>query len=679
MLSLSQYRLCSSRGYMASYRKIARKTLPWLPLEGGIDITYRCNNNCVHCCVVEPDTGEVRRSELSTQEWLDIINQARAMGARKWTISGGEPLLREDFEVILGHVSGQSSSYSLNTNGTLITPPIAKQFTENGSVLVSIYGATAEVNDCITRNPGSFDAALRGINYLKEAGVRLVVQLVPMRDNFHQWNEMKTLAQRLSSVWRMGASFLILSASGDPVKNEEIRAQRLTPAQLINLDPPSVPYEERQSKDAACDHTGDPRTYSRCLSHRNTFHVDPRGGLSFCCFIREERLRYDLRKGSFREGWETFIPALARQERPHFFDQTCYGCEIQEGCQRCPGQVYLEHRDAAAPSDYLCRLMKEEHEYRQLWKAHHRRYFQIAGITIEVNSDREITEDTFSRSFDPFRVSGPGDDVIRLEHHFSLPEWDEKMLGSLVYEREPWLIYNKGDVWIYAGYTMDDQIRNIYQLAVFADRYSNVRLFMDSDRRFREGNLNSLALFATDQVWLAQALLWREALYVHSCGLAADGNGLLFVGHSQAGKSTIAKLFADQAELLCDDRNILRLWPDQGWKIHGTWHHGELPRVSSASVPLKGIFFLEQSQENDLIPIDDPMEIKRRLIPCLVRPLVNPQWWEKIWSMVSRIAAGTPAYILRFDKSGEVVPLIRGLYAKTVSKQVVFERTERAL
>ena len=39
----------------------------------------------------------------------------------------------------------------------------------------------------------------------------------------------------------------------------------------------------------------------------------------------------------------------------------------------------------------------------------------------------------------------------------------------------------------------------------------------------------------------------------------------------------------------------------------------------------------------------NPMEVKRRLIPCLVQPLVNPQWWEKIWSMVSRVAAGTPA------------------------------------
>jgi hypothetical protein len=126
----------------------------------------------------------------------------------------------------------------------------------------------------------------------------------------------------------------------------------------------------------------------------------------------------------------------------------------------------------------------------------------------------------------------------------------------------------------------------------------------------------------------------------------------------------MAKLFADQAELLCDDHNILRFWPDQGWRIHGTWHHGELPGISSSSVPLKGIFFLEKSPGNALIPISDPMEVKRRLFPCLVQPLVNPQWWGKIWSMVSRVAAGTPAYILRFDMSGEVVPLIRGLYAR---------------
>ena len=638
------------------------KTLPRLPLEGSIDLTYRCNNNCRHCWVVEPDTSDVRRSELSTGEWLDIINQARAMGTQEWAISGGEPLLRGDFVEIFSHISGKSSYCSLNTNGTLITPVIANLLKNTCSVMVSVYGADAEVNDQVTRNPGSFDATMAGISYLSEAGVRFLVQIVPMRDNFHQWDEMKALAQRLSPVWRMGASTLILSASGDQPRDEEIQAQRLAPAQLIGLDPPNIPYQERQEKDTASHSTGDRRTYSHCLSHSKAFHVDPTGSLGFCCYIREKHLRYDLKKGSFRQGWEAFLPGLAREEQKHvLFNQVCFTCELRNDCQKCPGVSFLEHRHAEAPSKYLCQVEKERHQFKRHWKTHHQRCFQIAGITIEVNSPQAIKKTTFSRSINVFAVDQPGDDVIQLEHFFSLPDWDEKSLGRLVHDQAPWLIYNKGEAWSYVGCVTQDNVRRIYRLAIFDDHYSRGRLFADSDLRFRKGNLNSLAMFPTDQVWLAQALLHRKAFYFHSCGLIVDGNGLLFIGHSRAGKTTVAKLFADRAEVLCDDRNIVRHWPGQGWCVYGTWSHGELSRVSPFSAPLKGMFFLEKARDNTMIPIENPMEIRKRLFPCLVRPLVNPQWWEEIWPLVSNIAAAIPAYVLRFDRSGAIVPLIREL------------------
>ncbi|MCJ7525555.1 MAG: radical SAM protein [Candidatus Aminicenantes bacterium] len=653
-----------------STRRI-QNTIPRLPLEGSIDLTYRCNNNCLHCWVYAANMDEERRRELSTEEWFDIIDQARAMGTREWSISGGEPMLREDFEELFSYLIKKAAYYTLNTNGTLITPSIAKLLKRDGHIMVSIYGATAEVHDRITRNPGSFDACMRGLSCLKEAGVRFMAQLVPMKDNFHQWHEMKALAQSLCPVWRMGAAYLILSASGNKGKNEEIKTQRLTPAQIINLDPPNISFEERQMKDSACNSMSDQRKYSHCLSHRNSFHIDPTGGLSFCCFIREERLRYSLKKGSFAEGWDTFFPALSGEDQNCLvFDQKCQVCELQNECQRCPALSFLEHRHSTAPSEYLCQLTKEGHKFRQNWKAHHQRYFQIAGITIEVNSELEIADNTFSPAFHPFAIDEPGDDLIQLEHFFSLPEWNEQLLGKLVYEQVPWMIFNKGGAWSYVGYSEDGNSKIIYQLAVFNDNYSHGRLFIDSDRRFKQGNLHSLAMFTTDQVWLAQALLSRQAFFVHSCGLVVDGRGMLFVGHSQAGKSTIAKLFADQAELLCDDRNIVRYWPQQGWRVHGTWSHGELSQVSSAAAPLKAVFFLEKSKENTLIPLADRMEIRKRLIPCLPRPYIDAKWWEGIWPLVSQLAAAVPAYILRFDKSGAIVPLIRALNSEMASKQV---------
>ena len=65
---------------------------------------------------------------------------------------------------------------------------------------------------------------------------------------------------------------------------------------------------------------------------------------------------------------------------------------------------------------------------------------------------------------------------------------------------------------------------------------------------------------------------------------------MLFVGHSEAGKSTIVKMLKGQAKILCDDRIIVRKWPE-GFRIHGTWGHGEVPDVSPDSAPLERDLF----------------------------------------------------------------------------------------
>ncbi len=136
--------------------------IPRLPLEGSLDLTYRCNNNCRHCWLRIPPRAKERKDELSFEEIKGIVTDARKMGCRKWNISGGEPMLRPDFPEIFDYLTSKSVSYSLNTNGTLITPAIARLLRRKGNKMVALYGATAQVHDHITRRPGSFEALMRG-------------------------------------------------------------------------------------------------------------------------------------------------------------------------------------------------------------------------------------------------------------------------------------------------------------------------------------------------------------------------------------------------------------------------------------------------------------------------------------------------------------------------------------
>jgi len=160
--------------------------MPRIPLEGNLDLTYRCNNNCRHCWVrISPHAPE-KKDELSLEEIEQLAADARKMGCQNWNISGGEPMLRPDFPEIFDYLTHKAVFYRLNTNGTLITPEIARLLRRQGSKMVALYGATAGVHDHITRTPGSFEAAMQGFAYLKEAGAAFTVQLIPMQDNYHQ-------------------------------------------------------------------------------------------------------------------------------------------------------------------------------------------------------------------------------------------------------------------------------------------------------------------------------------------------------------------------------------------------------------------------------------------------------------------------------------------------------------
>ncbi|MFH1354799.1 MAG: radical SAM protein [Candidatus Omnitrophota bacterium] len=633
--------------------------LPRLPLEGSIDLTFRCNNNCRHCWLRLPPDSEEEKEELSFEEIKKIVDQARMMGCRKWSISGGEPMLRPDFPKIFEYLTDNINSYSINTNGTLITPKIAKLMARKGIKMVALYGATKDVHDHITRNPGSFEATMRGFQYLKEAGAGFTVQLIPMKDNYYQFKDMIQLAESLSKHYRVGAAWLHLSDCLDKERNMEIIRQRLTPKEVVELDKPDLSFEERVGENSGCYKANKSGyLFASCIDLRRDFHIDPYGKMTFCCLIKEPSFRYDLRKGSFQEAWEDFIPSLAKKIKvTKEYKKHCGACELRKDCRWCPVYGYLEHRKFDAKVDYLCAVAKKNREFKDNWGKNHRRYFSIADSTVQLDSDLPITKNTFHPKFRHFEVDGPGEDNISIRHHFYLPDLEDKDLGKEVYRKAPWAIYKKNGSWIYLGISSERKNKGLRQIAVFNSDHTRAEIYNDKEAAFLGGNLQSLTLFPTDQILLARILADRQGCYIHSCGVNFQGKGLIFAGHSEAGKSTIATMLKGRAEILCDDRIIIRKKPD-GFKIYGTWSHGDVPDVSVGSAPLNAILFLEKSQDNKLIPLADKKEITKKLLACLIKPFVTADWWEKTLSLTERVIEKIPCYRLHFDKSGRIVELL---------------------
>ena len=171
---------------------------------------------------------------------------------------------------------------------------------------------------------------------------------------------------------------------------------------------------------------------------------------------------------------------------------------------------------------------------------------------------------------------------------------------------------------------------------------------------------------------LARLLADRDACYLHSAGVVLDGQGLLFVGHSDAGKSTTVEMvrrgLGERVEILCDDRNIVRRWPrwaapasPHGYWVHGTWSHGDVPEVSPRGAPLRAVLFLMQSSANELEVIGDRKAVWHRLLATVIRPLVGGEWWQRAMDVLEGIVSEVPCYVMRFDRSGAIVPELERL------------------
>ncbi len=688
------------------------KSFPRLPLKGELDITYRCNNRCRHCWLWMPHNAPEQKDELTFDEIRHIVDDARSMGCREWSVSGGEPMLRPDFQEIFDYITRKAVTYSLNTNGTLITPDIARLLKRKGSKMIALYGATAEVYDVVTRNPGGFDAVMQGIENLREAGVGFIVQLIPMRENFHQWDRMVCLAQSLSDNWRIGASWLHLSCSGNPERNREISEQRLSPIETVELNKPDPSYDEWTSTSDSNGQTevgevsknlcgsaakGDDRLFTLCISGRRNFHIDPYGMMSWCSYIKDPALRFDLHRGTFRKGWEEFIPSCASSVTGgNEWRENCGFCEKRSDCHWCASYAMLETGRYSAPIPYLCAVADETLKFKEAWRIKHRRYFRIAGISVCVESDFDIDEARFKDEFTPFKAEGPGEDNVTIRHYFELPDIKGKDLGKEFYRRPPWAISLKNGFWIYKGISNIPGDPRLHHIAVFNNTYTRAAVYsppQEKERTLAEG-WDSLSLLMTDQIWLIPLLANRNAVLLHSGAAIINSCGIIFVGHSEAGKSTTMEMLKSasgsctvygsrsgesiQCEILCDDRNIIRKWPalpalhksdanvygvqrgtdkqfPAGWRVHGTWSHGTTPDVSGSSAPLRAILFPEQAAINEIRPITDRKDAWKRLLATLIRPMVTSAWWKKELDVLEEIVNEVPCFTMHFDKSGEIV------------------------
>ena len=335
------------------------------PFSFDLEITARCNNDCRHCYINLPANDRAAESrELSVAEISRIADEAVALGAVWCLITGGEPLLRPDFPDIYLALKRKGLLVSIFTNACLVTEEHAALFRRYPprDIEVSVYGVTKATYEAVTRRPGSFAAFERGLDLLLNSGVRVRLKAMALRSTLHEMPAIARFCQERTKDYFRFDPQLHLRFDRDPLRNEEIKSERLSPEEIVALersDPERFLALEKRCERAihpevahlTCDHL------FHCGTGRGHFAVSYDGLFRLCSSLWHPDCLYDLREGSLAEAWRDFVPRVRdmRSDRREFLEG-CHVCPLIDLCIWCPAHAHLETGELDAPVDYFCRV-----------------------------------------------------------------------------------------------------------------------------------------------------------------------------------------------------------------------------------------------------------------------------------------------------------------------------------
>ena len=328
-----------------------------IPFDGAIEITSKCNLNCIHCYLKSPQNAQKEKlnNELTYEEICKIIDEIVSEGCIRLLITGGEPLLREDFLDIYAYAKKQGLLVGLFTNGTLISSQIADYLKEfpPSFLEISLYGATKETYEKITEIPGSFYRCIQGINLLKERKIPFKLKTVLIKKNQDELLKMKRWAKRVSGKELTYSPFIIPRVNG----NTEPCTLRIPPELVVKFDNEGeerVEYWQKLLRNVEKPILSNKLHF--CEAGLKFFFIDSYGRLSLCLQARTPH--YDLRKGSFQKGWYDFLPRARKEILVYDESHICYECDWQLICGSCPVKSKQENNDSKQPVDYDCKIMK---------------------------------------------------------------------------------------------------------------------------------------------------------------------------------------------------------------------------------------------------------------------------------------------------------------------------------
>ena len=335
-----------------------------------LELTARCNNNCVHCYINQPAGDvEIKNNELSFSQIKEIADEAVSLGTLWVLLSGGEPLLRPDFSDIYIYLKKKGLLVSVFTNGSQITEEHIKLFKKYPprDLEITVYGVTEKTHKKVTGRK-TYSATMAGIEMLIANQVPVTLKTTLLKSNIEEFDDIAQFCRSRSARPFRFDPFLNFRLDGDWQKNSKISSERLSFDEVIALeqrDPERLKLlqEKCHDTDGHQSSVANPKRIFRCQAGINSCCIDYAGRLKLCSSLANENCIYDLKNGSLTDAWEDFVPGIRAMESDALsFLDSCGKCSVHNICSWCPAHADLETGKLDGHIQYFCTMTQRRKE-----------------------------------------------------------------------------------------------------------------------------------------------------------------------------------------------------------------------------------------------------------------------------------------------------------------------------
>lgn len=340
-----------------------------IPINGAFELTPCCNLNCKMCYIRMSEAELQERGTLrSAEEWIALGRECVEAGMLFLLITGGEPMMHREFREIYTKLHEMGLIITLNTNGTMLTEEYVNWLKQHppAKVNITLYGSSNETYARLCGHPTGYDAALRGLKLLMDAGIYVNINSSFTPENIADMEDIFEVA-RCHDLPITGACYMfppVRSAKEGVFAEEHVRftpeeaGRARAHAERLKLDQDVIEKMAEQIKKGVFEPVADTEdcvrtrdSHMNCVAAKSSFWVTWKGEMTPCGMMNAPVVH------PFENGFLKEWKKLGQLTDVICLPDACGSCEMRDACMICGALSMAEgHGDSTIKPEYLCQM-----------------------------------------------------------------------------------------------------------------------------------------------------------------------------------------------------------------------------------------------------------------------------------------------------------------------------------